>query len=364
MALSCGIIGLPTVGKTTLFNLLTKAGIETSGFMTGKTTTHTKLAKIPDERIKALVKMNNPKKTTYATLEVTDVPGLIRGSSQGMGSGNEFLQAVREADALIHVVRAFENQEVLHVEGSIDILRDLETVNLELLFADLQVIENRIERINSQKKKTKEHKIELEGLKKLQEVLEEEKPINQANFTEEETEALKHTRFLTGKPMIVVINLDEEQLTTKEYPNREAIIRYAEEKKIPLLEACIRTEVEIDELGPEDQAMFLEDLDIDEPGINKIAKTVYRQLGLISFLTAGEVEVRAWTIEDGLNAKQAAGKIHSDIEKGFIRAETVSFSDLMEQGSMAKVKEKGLARLEGKEYIVKDGDIINFRFNV
>ncbi len=332
--------------------------------MTGKTTTHTRTAKIPDERIDKLAEMYNPKKVTYATLEITDVPGLVKGSSQGMGSGNEFLQGVREADALIHVARAFKKPNIIHVDGSIDILRDLETVNLELLFADLQLIENRIARINSQKKATKEHQIELSGLEKMQEILEAEKPIGQAGLTEDEAELLKHTQFLTGKPMILVINLDEDQLAAKDYPNRTGILEYAAIRAIPLLEASILAEEEISELSLEDQVFFLEDLGIEEPGINKIAKTVYQELGLISFLTAGEDEVRAWTIAAGLNAKQAAGKIHSDIEKGFIRAETVSFDDLIEMGSMSKVKEKGLARLEGKDYLVKDGDIINFRFNI
>ena len=364
MALSCGIIGLPTVGKTTLFNLLTNAKLETSNFMTGKTTTHTRTAKIPDERVDKLAELYNPKKVTYATLEITDVPGLVKGSSKGMGSGNEFLQGVREADALIHVARAFSKPEILHIEGSIDILRDLETVNLELLFADLQLIENRINRIEGQKKVTQEHRTELSGLKKIQEVLEAEKPITQAGLTESENQLLRHTQFLTSKPMILVINLDEDQLIAQSYPNRKAILEYAALRAIPLLEVSVLVEEEISELSIEDQVIFLEDLGIEEPGINKIAKTVYQELGLISFLTAGEDEVKAWTIAAGLNAKQAAGKIHSDIEKGFIRAETVGFNDLMELGSMVKVKEKGLARLEGKDYLVKDGDIINFRFNV
>lgn len=364
MALSCGIIGLPTVGKTTLFNLLTKAGLATSGFMTGKTSTHTQLAQIPDERIDFLAEMYKPKKVTYATLEVTDVPGLVRGASQGMGSGNEFLTAVQEVDALIHVVRAFENENIIHVENSIDIMRDVETINLELLFADLQLIEKRISRINQAKKKTKEHQLELAALEKLQTAFEEEKPLSQIQLSDEERDCLRHIRFLTEKPMILVINVDEAQLVNQDYEQRDAILAYAEEKGLPLLEVCLQAEVEIDELGPEDQAMFLEDLGIKEPGIKRIARTVYEHLGLISFLTAGEDEVRAWTIKKGLTAKEAAGKIHSDIERGFIRAETVSFVDLKELGSMVKVKEKGLARLEGKDYIVQDGDIINFRFNV
>ncbi|HHW06437.1 MAG TPA: redox-regulated ATPase YchF [Clostridia bacterium] len=364
MALSCGIVGLPMVGKTTLFNLLTKAGLATSEYMTGKTNTHTQLAQIPDERVDFLAQLYKPKKVTYATLEVTDVPGLVRGASQGMGSGNEFLSAVQEADALIHVVRAFNNGQVMHVEGSIDIIRDLETINLELLFADLQLIEKRISRINQGKKKGKENAMELSALEKLQQAFENEIPLSQIQLTEEERESLRHMRFLTAKPMIIVVNVDEEQLTNQDYPQREAVRAYAREKGLPLLEVCLKAEVEIDELDPEDRAEFMGELGIAEPGVKRIAKTVYEHLGLISFLTVGEDEVKAWTITKGLNAKQAAGKIHSDIERGFIRAETVSFTDLFELGSMAKVKEKGLARLEGKDYIVQDGDIINFRFNV
>lgn len=364
MALSCGIVGLPMVGKTTLFNLLTKAGLATSEFMTGKTDTHTHLAQIPDERVDFLARLYKPKKVTYATLEVTDVPGLVRGASQGQGSGNEFLSAVQEVDALIHVVRAFKNDHVLHVEGSLDLIRDLETINLELLFADLQLIEKRISRIQQGKKKGKENALELSALEKLQKAFEEEIPLAQIELEEGEKEALKHMRFLTDKPMIIVVNVDEEQMVSRDYSQRQAVHEYAREKGLPLLEVCLKAEVEIEELDPGDREEFMRELGIEEPGIKRIAKTVYERLGLISFLTVGEDEVKAWTIKKGLTAKQAAGKIHSDMERGFIRAETVSFRDLFELGSMAKVKEKGLARLEGKDYIVQDGDIINFRFNV
>lgn len=364
MALSCGIIGLPVVGKTTFFNLLTNAQVETSQFFSGKTSTNFHLATIPDDRIDFLAGMYKPKKTTYATLEVTDVPGLVRGSSQGQGAGNEFLTAIREVDALIHIVRAFRNENVLHVDGSIDLLRDLETVNLELLFADLQLIEKRIERINTAKKKTKEHELELAAMLKCKDALESEKHIYQVDLSEDERQVLRHITFLTEKPMIIVVNLDEEQLAEREFPQQREVEAYAREREIPMLAICAKVEAELNELGPEDQAVFMEELGITEPGIKRLAQVVYDRLGLISFLTAGEDEVRAWTIKKGLNAKQAAGKIHSDIERGFIRAEVVAFNDLKELGSMAKVKEKGLARLEGKDYIVQDGDIINFRFNI
>ena len=364
MALSCGIIGLPMVGKTTFFNLLTNAQAETSQFFSGKTNTNFRLATIPDKRIDYLQKVYMPRKTTYANLEITDVPGLVRGSSQGQGAGNDFLSAIREADALIHVIRAFKNDQVLHVDGSIDLIRDLETINLELLFADLQLIEKRIERITTAKKRTKEHELELNAMMKCKEALENNKHIHQVELTEEERQELRHIAFLTEKPMIIVINVDEEQLKNKRFPDQQEVLAYASEREIPCLVICAKVEVELRELSPEDAFLFMEDLGIEEPGINRLAQIVYERLGLISFLTAGEDEVRAWTILKGLNAKQAAGKIHSDIERGFIRAEVVAFYDLKELGSMAKVKEKGLARLEGKEYIVQDGDIINFRFNV
>jgi len=364
MALSCGIIGLPMVGKTTFFNLLTNAQVETSQFFSGKTNTNFHLVKIPDKRLDYLEEMYKPRKKTHATLEVTDVPGLVRGSSQGQGAGNEFLNAIREVDALIHVVRAFKNDQVLHVDGSVDILRDLETINLELLFADLQIIETRIERITTGKKRTKEHELELSAMHKCKEALESDKHIHQVELTEEERKELRHIRFLTEKPMIIVINVDEDQLKDNDFPFKEEVLKYAAERDIPCLEICAKVEVELRELSPEDAALFMDDLGITEPGVNRLAQIVYQRLGLISFLTAGEDEVRAWTIRKGLSAKQAAGKIHSDIERGFIRAEVVAFDDLKEHGSMTKVKEKGLARLEGKDYIVQDGDIINFRFNV
>lgn len=364
MSLSCGIIGLPMVGKTTFFNLLTNAQMETSKYFSGKTNTNFQLAKIPDERLDFLAKIYNPRKVTYATLEVTDVPGLVRGSSQGQGAGNEFLSAVRDVDALIHIVRAFKNDDVVHVDGSLDLMRDIETINLELLFADLQLIEKRIERINAQKKKKKEHEVELSALLKCKEALENEKHIYQVELNEEERQILRHITFLTEKPMIMVINVDEDQLAAGTYPQQEEVEAYARDKQIPLLTICAQVEAELNELGEEDRVVFMKELGIEEPGIDRLAKVVYDRLGLISFLTVGEDEVRAWTIKKGLNAKQAAGKIHSDIERGFIRAEVVAFNDLKELGSMAKVREHGLMRLEGKDYIVQDGDIINFRFNV
>lgn len=364
MALSCGIVGLPTVGKTTFFNLLTNANIETNAFYSGKTTTNINTAIVPDERIDFLAQMFHPKKTTYAQIEIIDVPGLVRGSSQGQGTGNEFLTAVRDADALVHIVRAFENKQVLHVDNSLDIMRDLETVNMELLFSDLQLVETRLERINTGKKKKMENPLEETVLLKIQEVLENEQPVSTISFTEDEQEAIKHITFLTNKPMLIVINLDEKQFTSGDYPQKTEMHSFCRDKGMMVMEICAQVEAEISQLEPEDKKVFMEDLGIEEAGMDRLARAIYDLLGLISFLTAGEDEVRAWTIKKGLSAKKAAGKIHSDIERGFIRAEVVAYQDLKEAGSMAKAREKGLFRLEGKEYEVKDGDIINFRFNV
>jgi len=364
MALSCGIVGLPTVGKTTFFNLLTNANIETSAFYSGKTATNINTAIVPDERIDFLSQMFHPKKTTYAQIEVIDVPGLVRGSSQGQGTGNEFLSAVRDADALVHIVRAFENNQVLHVDNSLDIMRDLETVNMELLFSDLQLVETRLDRINSGKKKKMENPLEETVLLKIQEVLENEQPVSTISFSEEEREAIKHITFLTDKPMLIVVNLDEKQFTTGSYPQKEEIHSFGISHQMIVLEICAQVEAEISQLEPEDKQVFMEDLGIKEAGIDRLARAIYDLLGLISFLTAGEDEVRAWTIKKDLPAKKAAGKIHSDIERGFIRAEIVAYQDLKEAGSMAKAREQGHFRLEGKEYPVQDGDIINFRFNV
>ncbi|GEA14417.1 MAG: ribosome-binding ATPase [Moorella sp. (in: firmicutes)] len=357
MALTCGIIGLPLVGKTTLFNLLTQAEAETSAFA-GRTKTNIRTAPIPDPRLDFLASLYHPRKVTPATLEIIDVPGLTRGT------GAAFLAAVREVDALIHVVRTFQREDVLHVEGSLNPVRDLEMINAELLLADLQLVETRLERIAASKKVKGDLLAEQSALRRCQEALEAEKPLLEAGLTPDEWQALRHMGFLTTKPMIIVVNIDEEQLREGHYEGQEEVEAYAAARGIPVLNLCAALEAEIARLEPADREVFLKEMGITEPGIDRLARAIYRRLGLISFLTAGEDEVRAWTIKEGTTARAAAGKIHSDIERGFIRAEVVSFSDLARLGDMNKVKENGLARLEGKEYIVQDGDIINFRFNV
>jgi GTP-binding protein YchF len=359
-----GLVGLPSVGKTTLFNLLTGLDMEVAAFSTGKVEANHGIAKIPDERIDFLSDMYRPKKTTYATIEVIDVPGLSKGASTGKGVGNQFLDNIRKTDALAHIIRVFENDQVIHEEGSINPMRDIETINMELLFADLSVIENRIERIESSKKVTKENLEELEVLKKCREGLENGLLIHNLSLDDRERELLKTFSFLSEQPMILVVNIDEDQLMEGDYPGKDDLYKFSQETSTPLIEVCAKTEQEISQLDEEDRKLFMEELGIEETGLDKLARTAYDLLGLISFLTSGEDEVRAWPIKKGITAKKAAGKIHSDIEKGFIRAEVLRFKDLKEYGSRQKAKEKGLVTLEGKDYIVQDGDIINFRFNV
>jgi len=360
-----GLIGLPMTGKTTFFNLLTNTAMDFSGTSYGRTEAHIGVSKVPDMRIDFLSEIYKPKKTIYATIEVTDIKGVAAGiSSQKSLGANPFLESVRQVDALVHVVRAFRADDIIHIEGSIDPVRDIETLNIELLFADLAVVENRILRIETSKKITKDMIGELEVLKKCREVLENEKLINSIELTDVEKQHLKSFSFLTERPLILLVNLDEEQFKSRKYNQREKVMKYAEERQIPILEICAKTELEINQLEDEDKAMFMEDLGIEETGISKLANTMYNYLGLISFLTVGEDEVRAWPVRKGIAAKAAAGKVHSDIERGFIRAEVVSFDDFKKLGSMQKVREKGLFRLEGRDYIVHDGDIINFRFNI
>ncbi|SFH31746.1 hypothetical protein SAMN05660649_04718 [Desulfotomaculum arcticum] len=362
--LTAGIIGLPMVGKTTIFNLVTESGLETSNYLTGKTEINVEMAEVPDTRIDFLSGLYKPKKTIYAQIQFSDVPGLVRGASEGKGVGNKFLDGIRNADLLVQVVRAFSNKDVPHVDGDIDPVRDIETVNLELLLADMDLVEKRIKRIEEGKKIKKEQADELAVLRKCLEALENEITVHQAGLSEAEKSLLVNYSFLTDKPVIMVVNIDEEQLRSGSYPGSDKVREFASGRGIKLLEISGQIEMEIAQLPEEDKEVFMEDLGLKESGISRLARATYETLGLISFFTVGEDEVRAWTISEGLNARSAAGKIHSDLERGFIRAEVVAYEDLKENGSMVKAKEKGLVRLEGKEYIVKDGDILNIRFNV
>jgi GTP-binding protein YchF len=357
MALTCGIIGLPLVGKTTLFNLLTDADEDTSAYA-GNTKTNVRVAQIPDQRLDFLASLYNPRKVVPATLEVIDVPGLNRGT------GPAFLSAVREVDALIHVVRVFRKESIPHVEESLNPVRDLDTINAELFLADLQMVETRLERIAASKKIKGETLVEQAALQRCQKVLEAEKPLLDAGLTDEEWDAVRSLGFLTTKPMLIVINIDEDQLHDGHFEGEQEVMDYARAKGMPVLPICAELEVEIARLDEEEREVFFQEMGITEPGIDRVARAIYRRLGLISFLTVGEDEVRAWTISEGSNARTAAGKIHTDLERGFIRAEVVKYDDLKKCGDMNKVKEKGLARLEGKDYIVQDGDIMNIRFNI
>jgi len=358
-----GLIGLNQTGKTSLFELLT-----------GKAASNIGTCFIPDERIDFLSGLFKPKKTIYAKIEVTDVPGFSTSSGGANSAAVRFLDDVRHCDALVHVLRAFESDSVIHDMDSIDPLRDLEAIESEMLFADLEMIEKRINKINSGKKVTKEQAAELDLLKRCFSHLENDGAIRDMELTEDEHLAVRGFSFLTEKPCIVVINLDENQWESGSYQGKDAIIerytgggvpymRYTG-GGVPYIELCVAIELEISKLSEEDKGLFIEDLGIAEPGVAKLAKAVYSIMNLISFLTYGEDEVRAWTIEKGTVARVAAGKIHTDIQRGFIRAEVVKYNDLLELGTIIKVKEKGLFRLEGKDYIVADGDIITFRFNV
>lgn len=351
-----GLIGMPMVGKTTLFELLTgtydKAGSQ------GKT--NTAIARVPDQRIDYLSGVFKPKKTTYAQLELIDIPGLIPGTDK---NASLFLDAVRKADALLHVVRLFDDESVPYIYDKIDPIRDIETISYELLLSDLDLIEKRIDRINKNKKRNLMLK-ELNLLERLKDALGDEKPISSVIIDDDEQEIMSTYQFLTSKPMLICLNLDEKDIKNNNYQQKDEIAKYAMQMNIPVVEIAANIEREIAQLEPEEKEMFLEDLGIKESGLIKISRTMYQRLGLISFFTVGDDEVKAWTIEDGTNARKAASKIHSDIERGFIRAEVVDYHVFKELGTMTAVKEKGLFRLEGKEYVVKDGEIVHFRFNV
>lgn len=350
-----GIIGLPMVGKTTVFELLTGSSDKSRN----NAKANLGMARIPDARIDFLSALYQPKKTTYAQLEVVDIPGLVPGAEK---TASIFLDAVRRADALLHVVRAFES-EAAALNNEINPVNDIETINYELLLADLDLIEKRIDKINSNKKKNN-FLSELELLERLKEALENEIPLAAVELNADEQQILTTYQFLTTKPILICLNISEDDLMNKEYNKKEEILKFATEHNLPVVEISAGIERDLAELEGEEKESFMHELGIQESGIVKISQSMYIRLGLISFFTVGEDEVKAWTIEKGTIARKAAGKIHSDIERGFIRAEVVEYKDLKNLRSMNAVKEKGLFRLEGKEYVVKDGDIVHFRFNV
>ena len=362
-----GIVGLPNVGKSTLFNSLTKAGAESANYPFCTIDPNVGIVAVPDERLKLLGDMYKSKKVTPAVIEFVDIAGLVKGASKGEGLGNQFLSNIREVDAIVHVVRCFEDSNVVHVDGSVNSLRDIETINLELIFSDLEVLERRIAKVAKTARMDKAYAKELALLERLKEHLESGSPAKTLEAEDEEELALfRELNLLTGKPVIYAANVAEEDLADDGASNSmvEQVRKLAQEENSEAFVICAQIEQEIAELEDEEKAMFLEDLGIAQSGLEKLIKASYRILGLMSFLTAGEDETRAWTIRIGTKAPQAAGKIHSDFERGFIKAEVVNYRDLLEQGSLAAAREKGLVGMEGKDYVVRDGDVILFRFNV
>lgn len=361
-----GIVGLPNVGKSTLFNAITKAGAEAANYPFCTIEPNVGVVTVPDERLKVLHEMYNSKKTIYTTIEFYDIAGLVKGASQGEGLGNKFLGHIREVAAIIHVVRCFEDPNVVHVDGKIDPLSDIETINMELILSDMEVLDRRIQKTTKNLKGDKSLQKELDLLKKISECLGSGKSARAMDLTEDEDEFVKSLDLLSYKPVIYAANVSEDDAadaSNNEYVN--AVREFAATEGSDVVVVCAKIEAEISELEDEEKAMFLEELGIDEAGLDKLVKASYHLLDLISFLTAGEPEVRAWTIKRGTKAPGAAGKIHTDFERGFIRAETIAYDKLIEcGGNLATAKEKGLIRSEGKEYVVKDGDVIHFLFNV
>ena len=366
MSLTAGIVGLPNVGKSTLFNAITNQKILAENYPFATIEPNVGVVTVPDERMDRLKEMYEPNRFIPTAYEFTDIAGLVKGASKGEGLGNKFLSHIRETDAIVEVVRCFDDGKIIHVEGDIDPIRDIETINLELAIADLDIINNRLERVSKKARTTKDKDdlLELDVLEKCKKALEENKPIRQLELSEEEEKSIKSYSFLTAKPIIYLANIKESDLNNPDNIYVEKVKEYAKLENAKVVSLCAKVEEDLSELTKEEKEEMLEALGLDSSGLDKLIKATYEILGLATYFTVGKDEVRAWTFKKGMNAKKCAGIIHTDFEKGFIRAEVISYDDLIKYGSELKVKEAGKARLEGKDYIMQDGDICHFRFNV